>query len=50
MIIAVLSMMIVIGFVIAPVVGIAGLVLTIMAAIKAKDGEQYKYPFIFRLL
>jgi uncharacterized Tic20 family protein len=48
--VAILSMMVLIGFVLAPVVGIAVLVLTIIAAIKAKDGEQYRYPYIFRLL
>lgn len=47
---AVLSMFVLIGFVLAPVVGIGVLVLTIIAAIKAKDGEEYRYPFIFRLL
>ena len=48
--VAILSMMVLIGFVLAPVVGIAVLVLTIIAAIKAKNGEQYRYPYIFRLL
>lgn len=48
--IAALTIMVLIGFVLAPLVGIAGLVLMIMAAIKAKDGEHYRYPFIFRLL
>jgi uncharacterized Tic20 family protein len=48
--IAALSIMVLIGIVLAPLVGIAGLVLMIMAAIKAKDGENYRYPFIFRVL
>jgi uncharacterized Tic20 family protein len=48
--IAALTIMVLIGFVLAPLVGIAGLVLMVIAAIKAKDGENYRYPFIFRLL
>ncbi|WP_266160815.1 DUF4870 domain-containing protein [Dyella silvatica] len=32
------------------VVGIAWLVLTIMAAIKANEGERYRYPFTLRLI
>ncbi|MBL7648274.1 MAG: DUF4870 domain-containing protein [Candidatus Hydrogenedentes bacterium] len=48
--VAALSIMVLIGFVLAPLVGIAGLILMVMAAIKAKDGENYRYPFIFRLL
>ena len=49
-VVAVLLMMVLIGFVLAPVIGIGGLVLMIMASIKAKDGENYRYPFIFRLI
>lgn len=50
MLVAILSMVVLIGFVLAPVIGIGGLILMIMAAIKAKDGENYRYPFIFRLV
>jgi len=50
MIVALLLMMVLIGFILAPILGIGGLVLMIMAAIKAKDGEEYRYPFIFRLI
>lgn len=43
-----------IGFVIALplmfVVGVAALVLIIMAAIKANDGVRYRYPFTIRLI
>ena len=31
-------------------IGIAWLVLTIMAAIKANNGEAYRYPFTLRLI
>lgn len=50
MIVAGLLCMVLIGFLLLPVVGIGGLVLMVMAGIKAKDGEMYRYPFIFRLL
>lgn len=50
MLIAALLVMVLIGLILLPVVGIAGLVLMIIAAIKAKDGEEYRYPYIFRLL
>ena len=50
MLISLLLMMVLIGLILLPVVGIAGLVLMIIAAIKAKDGEEYRYPYIFRLL
>ena len=41
-----------IGFVLAPAVAIADLVLLIIAAIKANDGYHYRYPkyFIIRLI
>lgn len=50
LIVAALTFIIAVGFILVPVVGIAGLVLMVIAAIKAKDGEMYRYPFIFRLL
>ena len=39
-----------IGFFLLFAIGIAYLVLTIMAAIKANDGMPYKYPFAVRLI
>ena len=50
LVVAALSMLVLIGIVLVPLIGIAGLVLMIMAGIKAKDGENYRYPFIFRLV
>lgn len=46
----VLLMVVGIGFLLLPVVGIAALVLTIIAAVKANDGERYRYPFTLRLI
>ena len=42
--------MVLIGLILLPIVGITALVLMIIASIKAKDGEMYRYPFIFRVL
>jgi len=39
-----------IGIVLLIVVAIASLVLTIIAAIKANNGETYRYPFALRLI
>ncbi len=41
---------ILIGFLLLPIVGIAALVLTIMAGIKANNGETYRYPLTLRLV
>ena len=39
-----------IGLLLMPLVGIANLVLCIMAAMKANNGEAYRYPFALRLV
>jgi len=49
-IVAALSMIILIGFLLAPLVGIAAFVFTIIAAVKAYNGEMYRIPLIFRLI
>jgi len=38
------------GIPVAAALFVFGVVMPIIAAIKANDGEQYRYPFIFRLL
>ena len=44
-------MFVLIGFPLALAIGLAGLILTIMAAVKVSNGEyDYKYPFAIRLL
>lgn len=45
-----LTIFILIGFLLLPAVGIAWLVLVILATIKASNGEMYRYPLIFRLV
>lgn len=49
-IVAAISMVLLIGFLLAPVVAVAGVIFTILAAIKAFNGEVYHIPFIFRLI
>ena len=39
-----------IGLLLMPLVGIANLVLCIIAGIKANNGEAYRYPFALRLI
>lgn len=43
-------MVVVIGLLLMPLVGLAGLVFAIIAAVKANNGEAYRYPFILRLV
>ncbi|MEH7437048.1 DUF4870 domain-containing protein [Neobacillus drentensis] len=45
-----LLMIILVGFVTTPVLGIMLLVYTIIAAIKAYEGNEYRFPLIFRLI
>ena len=48
--VAVVLCFVLIGFVLLPVLGIAWLVLTISAGLKANDGKRYAYPFTLRLV
>lgn len=41
---------ILIGMLLLPLVGLAALVLTVIAAVKANDGESYRYPVTLRLI
>jgi uncharacterized Tic20 family protein len=50
MVVASFSVAICIGFALVPAVGIADLVLCIMACIAANKGEPYRYPFCLRLI
>jgi uncharacterized protein len=46
----ILLMVIFIGILLLPIVGIAALVLTVIGGIKANNGERYRYPFALRLV
>lgn len=48
--VGVITMVIGIGFLIVLAVGILWLVFTIIAAVKASEGEAYRYPFCLRLI
>jgi uncharacterized Tic20 family protein len=45
-----LLMVVVIGFPLLALLGITALVLTIIAGIKANEGQAYRYPFSWRLI
>lgn len=49
-VISAILMLVVIGLFLMILVGIAWLVLTIIATIKASNGEAYRYPFTLRLI
>jgi uncharacterized Tic20 family protein len=49
-IVAYFSVLCVIGIVLLPAVGIADLILSIMACVAASKGEYYKYPWTLRLI
>ncbi len=42
--------LVLVGIFVLIVIGIAAFILTIIAAIKAFEGEYYRFPFIFRIL
>lgn len=48
--ISVALMLILIGFVTFAVIGVAALVFSIIAALAANRGEEYRYPFTLRLI
>lgn len=45
-----LSMFILIGFILAPIVGIMAFVFTIIAIVKAYQGEEYRFPLIIHFI
>jgi uncharacterized protein len=42
--------LILIGFIALGILGIMGLVFTIMAAVKSYEGNEYRFPLIFRFI
>ncbi len=50
MLVCFLLMFVVIGVFLIWIVGVAALVLTIIAGIKANEGKAYRYPFCWRLV
>ncbi len=39
-----------IGFALVPIVGVVDIILAIIAAVKAANGEQYRYPLTIRFI
>ncbi len=50
MIISIGLMAVLVGFCLAPLVGLAAVVLSVVAGIKANNGEMYRYPANIRLI
>lgn len=50
MVISIILMIVIIGGILAPIVGILNVVFCIIAAVKANNGEAYRYPFTLRLI
>jgi uncharacterized protein len=48
--VSVVLIFIVIGFLLLPVIGIAWLVLTILAGVRANNGEPYRYPLTIKFV
>ena len=48
--ISIFLILVLVGILFLIVVPVAALILTIIAAIKANDGEDYRYPFTIRLI
>lgn len=47
---AVVLIVTIIGIILLPVLGIANLVLSLIAGLKAHEGKDYRYPFALRLI
>ncbi|MFN7948430.1 MAG: DUF4870 domain-containing protein [Blastocatellia bacterium] len=50
LIVSFLLMFLLIGFILMPVVGLFGLIMAVIAALKANQGEVYRYPLTIRLI
>jgi len=48
--VAALMIFVVIGIVLLPILALLDVILTIIAAIKAANGEHYRYPFAIRFI
>ncbi|MBD3683969.1 DUF4870 domain-containing protein [Stenotrophomonas sp. Br8] len=50
MVVCIILTIVVIGAILMPIVGLISLVFSIIAAVKANNGEAYRYPFALRLI
>ncbi|WP_318508854.1 DUF4870 domain-containing protein [Bacillus sp. T3] len=49
-IVSMVLMLVLVGFILVWLVGVLAFIFTIVAAIKAYEGEDYRIPFVFRLI
>lgn len=47
---AVILIFVAIGIVLLPILGLYGLIMIVIASIKANEGEKYRYPFTMRFI
>ena len=50
MLICIVLTIVIIGGLLAPIVGLLNVIFCIIAAVKANNGEAYRYPFALRLI
>ncbi|MBL8186992.1 MAG: DUF4870 domain-containing protein [Acidobacteria bacterium] len=50
MVVALISLLLLVGFILVPLVYAFGLILTLIGTVKANNGEAYRYPFTIRLI
>ncbi len=50
MVVALISLMLLVGFILVPLVYAFGLILTLIGTVKANNGEAYRFPFTIRLI
>jgi len=48
--ISIFLILVLVGLLFLIVIPVAALILTIIASVKANDGEDYRYPFTIRLI
>lgn len=49
-VVSIVLFVVLIGMLLLPLVGLAALILTLVGAVKANNGERYRYPFTLRLI
>jgi len=49
-IVSFILLFVLVGFILLPIVGVAWLVFTIIGAIRASHGEEYRYPLTIRMV
>lgn len=49
-IVSVVLIIVLVGFILLPIVGVAWLVFTIIGAVRASHGEEYRYPLTIRMV